>query len=579
MTLANLVTGKLVSLSKKVDTEMRTILIATGLMLSVLAVGARAQPTLKAVAIPWSTANALTIGTGVDVDLIDQQRGTCLEQNATDVIWLDGTGATQTQSKMELVTSYESLTNTLNLEVDYKSKANLDFSALKAGGSLNLNVKYDTFAKDESRTLAIVFKAWSDYGRRGLAKYSLDTAKAKLIAEGKYAEFRAACGTHTIVAQHNEAGLAVVILLMDLTAESKRALETSFSTNFSAAGSVEAVKLSGSIDMQANWKTFMTTASRLSKVQVTFESKGGAGISDSVKVAVAPDPTRLDAILTALQSVSPSFTQSASVPVQYLLVSNSVFGLQKEVADAAKLDTLNGYYLQLAKVDFAISRIDTYASSFPALVPIYKTDPKVVNLRSYRGRLVDAIEACALRNECTYQPPKALGVLFAEDILTDTNVVLKCTYTRYNTPDGSIGVNVITNAAAILSGKARLVSHVGLSTVILTRLGPTSTAVRPMVTRWLSLSTKPNDRTDTAEILAQIDNQTFREVVETSAGAIRLVNEDQMNRALQDMLRSVYTIEIQYDNGISVVNTVGPPFGGNCPLTIRQNEFVGLAVF
>lgn len=529
----------------------------------------QAQPSLQAVFIPWSNTNAITVGSGIDVDLIDQQRGTCLAQTTSDVLWLDNTGAVQTHSTMELVSTYKALSETLSLEVDYKSKADLDIAALKAGGSLHLNLKYNTFAKDESRTLAIVFKAWSDYGRKGLTKYSLDKPFADLVAAGKFDEFRTKCGTHTVVAQHNESMVAVVILMSDLTAESKRTLESSFSTGFNAGGMIDAAKLSGNSEMQTNWKTFMSTASRLSKVSVSFESKGGAGIPDALKVALTPDPTRLDAILTALQSAGTSFSQATSAPVQYLLVSNTVFGVKSKEVDAAKLDTLNGYYLQLAKVDFAISRIDSYSNTYPTLVPVYATDPKVQSLRGYRKQLITAIEGCALQDKCSYLPPKSLGVLFAEDIITDSSVRLKCLYSRYDTPDGRVSLDVITNAAVVLSGTARLLSHVGFETAILSRLGPISDPARPMPTTWQALALKHDSKTDTAKILAQVDNQIFSPDVTVDVGGVRIANEAHLRMLLQDIQHSVYVLDIQADNGMVVKNTVGPPYGGDCPFSSR----------
>jgi hypothetical protein len=549
---------------------MRTLFLGAALALGLVSSSAVAQgqPTLSAVSIPWSNTNAISVGTGIDVDLIDQQRGTCLAQTAADVGWMDNAGAAHTLSSMELVSTYQALTKTLSLEVDYKSKADLDIGALKAGGSLNLNLKYDTFAKDESRTLAIVLKAWSDYGRKGLSKYSLDTVSEKLVTDGSYEEFRARCGTHTVVAQHNEAMLAVVIQMSDLSAAAKQTLETSYSRNFNASGAIDAAKLSGSSELQANWKTFMETASKLSKVTVTFESKGGAGIPDALKVAVGPDATRIDAILSALQSVGPSFSQSTSAPTKYLLVSNTVFGVKSKVVDASKLDTLNSYYLQLAKVDYALSRIDAYSNNYPALVPVYQTDPKVLSVRAYRKQLLAAIEGCALRDECDYQPPKTLGLLFVEDILIGTDVQLRCLYTTYGTPDGKIRLNVLRNAAVVLTGNARLTSHVGLNTAILSRLGPISNPARPIVTKWQSISLKEDAKTDTARIIAQIDNQIFSPDVTVDVGGVRISNEDQQRSVLQDMLHSVYAVDIQADNGMVVKNTVGPPYGEKCPFTI-----------
>ena len=464
------------------------------------------------------------------------------------------------------MSDYATLAKTLNLEVDYKSKAEVQITALKAGGNVNLNLKYDTFAKDESRTLAIVVKAFSDYGRKGLTKYKLEDEFAAMISAGKFAEFRQRCGTHTVVAQHNDAMVAVVIQLSDISAESKRALQTTYASSFGGSGVVNGVTISGSVETQAQWKSLIETARRMGTMKVSFESRGGAGVSDALKVAVTSDPAKIDTILASLSSIGASFTQANSAPVQYLLVPNSVFGVTATISDASKLDVLNGYYLQLARLDYALSRIDGYKTSFPALAKLYASSPEVLKLASYRSQLVAAVESCVLRDACTYAPPKELGVLFAEDIIAPDALKLQCLYRRFDSLDGKVSINVLNNAAVVLRGKARLTQFVSLPTALLTRLGPVSIPPRPMVTAWQAVSLSQRDSAGNARILDQLDNQTFKPAVDVSTGDVTVTNEAVLASALADMLDSIYLISIQGQNGLFVQNAVGPPYGGDCPL-------------
>jgi hypothetical protein len=523
----------------------------------------------RILSVPWSNNNPTTIGSGLDVDLINQQRFTCLAFDDQAVKWLDGGGAVQTTSTIEMVSDYETLAKTLNLEVDYKSKADVGIAALKAGSSVNLNVKYDTFAKDESRTLAIVVKAFSDYGRKGLVKYSLDDKFSSLISDKMFDEFRAQCGTHTVVAQRNEAMVAVVIQLSDISAESKRTIQTAYNSTFGAKGSINGAEVSGNVEKQVKWKSLIETAKRMGTMKILFESRGGAGVSDALKVAVSSDPGKIDTILSALSSIGASFTQANSVPVEYLLVSNSVFGVKATISDASKLNTLNGYYLQLARVDYALSRIDGYKKSFPALAAVYASSPEVLKLRSYREQLVAAVEACVLHDTCTYKPPKELGVQFAEDIIVPDTISLQCLYKRFDSLDRKVSVNVLNNAAVVLRGKARLTQFVSIPTAILTRLGPDSTPPRTMVTSWQALATSEPDANGMVKVLAQVDNQTFDPDVTISKGAVPVNNEQELSGVLDDILGSIYVINMQGTNGLFVQNAVGPPFGGDCPF--KQN--------
>ncbi|MDR6384009.1 hypothetical protein [Paraburkholderia caribensis] len=519
----------------------------------------------RTLSVPWSDNNPTTIGSGLDVDLINQQRFTCLTYGDADVKWLDGAGAIHTNVTVELVSDYRSLAKTLNLEVDYKSKADVSIAALKAGGHVDLNVKYQTFAKDEARTLAIVVKAFSDYGRRGLVKYVLDQKYASLIDAGKFDEFREKCGTHTVVAQHNEAMVAVVILLSDISAESKKTIETTYNSGFGAKGPIGGAEISGDTQLQTNWKNIIETARRLGNMQITFESRGGNGVSDALRLAVSSDPTKIDTILSSLAAVGASFTQINSVPVEYLLVSNSVFGLKSSLSDPSKLETLNGYYLQLARIDYALSRIDAYKTDFPAIAAEYATSPEVLKLRSYRTELVAAIETCVTQDVCGYIPPKDLGVFFAEDIVIPDSVSLNCSYKRFDSKDGKVKINVLDNAAVIVRGKARLTNFMSLPTAILNRVGPDSTPPRTMITSWQTLRLSDATPNGTVRFIGQVDNQTFDADVEVGLGAVTVNNEQALSKILQDILGSIYLINIQGQNGFFVQNAIGPPFGGNCP--------------
>jgi hypothetical protein len=177
---------------------------------------------LRSLSIPYSPMAGIAVGSGVDIDLVNQQRFTCLDFQGTDVRWLDGDGAIATNASVDLVTDYESLAKTLDLEVDYKSKADVGLAKLKAGAEVNLNVKYSDFAKDEARSLALVFSAKSDYGRQGLQPFHLQQEFQQLISDQKYDDFRKRCGTHSIVAVRRQSAVAVVVMISELTHSAKK---------------------------------------------------------------------------------------------------------------------------------------------------------------------------------------------------------------------------------------------------------------------------------------------------------------------------------------------------------------------
>ncbi|RKR25795.1 hypothetical protein C8C93_1019 [Acidovorax sp. 93] len=537
-----------------------------GLVVGLGISAALAADDLRSLSVPYKADSAITLGSGLDIDLVNQQRDNCLEFNDADIKWLDTDGAIATTASMELVSDYKSLAKTLDLEVDYKSKADVSIAKLKAGGSLDLNLKYSDFAKDETRSVAIVVKAYSDYGRRGLRSYPLKKEFRDLIEQGKSDTFRQRCGTHTVVAEHRNAMVAVVITLTEVTASSKRAFEGMYKKHFEVEGPVKIATVKASSDFTTKWKSLVESASRLGRLDVKFESRGGAGIPDATKLAITGDPTKVDQILAALGTVGESFTREKAAPVEYLLLANTALGAKIKVADASKLDALNGYYLQLAKLDFALKRIGDYKQTFPQVYEAQYTKP-LLSLRQQRNQLVTAIEACVVNDQCSYKLPAELAVLFVEDIVAPESVTLDCSYKRFDSGDGQVKVNVLTNAAVVMRAKARLTEYVALPVALLSRFGPEADGEPlKMSTTFQAFAMSAPAADGFVRVLAQLDNQIFRPEVTASAGTVAITNLDALQAKHQRLLSSVYAIEMQAKNGMFIRNTVGPPFGGNCPV-------------
>lgn len=532
-----------------------------------------AQNDLRSLSVPYSSGNPTTIGSGIDVDLINQQRSTCLDIPAGAITFLDGPGAVRTDATIELVSDYKSLSKTLNLDVDYKSKGDVNFAAIKAGGSVEFSSKYEDFAKDESRSLAIVLKASSDFGRRGLSDYALKKEFADLLASGKYAAFREKCGTHTVVAQQNMAMVAIVVSLSDLSASSKRSLEATYKSNINGSGTINGVGLSGSVDKTIAWKSLVEAAKKVGRMNVQWASVGGAGITDALKVMTIPDPAKIDAVLKTLNEAGATLTQPNSAPAKFLLVSNSVFGMKSPISDVSKLEAVNSFYLQLVRVDYSLKRVDGYKDSFPALYQSEYAQSKIIlELRAYRKQLVDAIENCVLRDECNYTPPSSLAVLFLEDVILPESLKLQCSYQRFDSKDGKVKLNVLNDAAVILRGSARLTDYIGLQNAFLGRVEPETVPPRKVYTSWQAFSASQPASDRTVRIFAQLDNQKFGPEVSIGESTVVVTNESDMVRLMSSMLNSIYLVNMQAKSGMFIQNSVGPPFGGDCPLKMAVRE-------
>lgn len=547
---------------------MKFLLVATATFAALTVAGvstdcAAADDTVS-LAVPYSATQTTTIGSGLDFDLINQARFSCAPVAEADIVWLDSQGAIATKATIELVTSYSSLAKTLNLESDYKSKADVSIVALKGGASVHLNVKYDTFAKDESRSLALVVKAQSDYGRKGLRNApALDKKYQDLIDNKKYSEFRQRCGTHIVLAEHRMSMVAVVITLSDVSSSARQSLQSMFETSGKFGGTIDAAAVSASSEMATTWKQLIETAARLGKMHIDFESKGGQGISDALKLKITNDPTKIDQILEKLAEVGGSFTNNNSAVVEYAVLPNTAYGLRTTLVNPEKLARLNSYYLQLSKVDFALQRIDGYRTGLPQMYnKVYV--PEVGKLKLQRANLVTLVEGCVLNDTCPYLNPAGLDVLFLEDIIVPESFELSCFYKRFDSISGNIKTNVLDSAALILRAQARLSDFVSVPNAIVSRLADHGSGVGSSMFQSVAIS-EP-DAYGTARIKAQLDTIRFNPIAELSVNSVKVVNMDDIVAARKRLLGSIYGLEIQAKNGLVVMNSVGPPYGGNCPV-------------
>lgn len=524
-----------------------------------------ADVEVKALLVPYSSAEPTVIGSGIDLELINQARFTCLASTDT-AHWLDGEGSVATNAQVDLISDYNSLAKTLDLEVDYKSKADVSIQSLKAGGSVNLNIKYDTFAMDQQHTTAVVFKASSDYGRLGLSDYKLQPEFAKLLADGNAKTFRARCGTHTVVATQRQSMVAAVVTITDLTNSSKRSIEALFKSAFSGSAKLPVGAASASTETKLAWKNIVETAKKVGTVHITYEARGGSGIADATKLAITADPSNLDSILSAIASVGQGFSRDNSGTKAYILVPNSVFGAPPNVDSYAKLESLNQYYLRLDRIDYAITRVAGYKASFPELYRnVYLKKER--ELAALRANLLGVLETCVTKDYCPRLEEGRIDVLFVEDILLPDSFELGCGYSSFE----SVGENGRGTKAQVLSsisvnfrGRVRLAEYVSVETALINRFGADVSGVH-LIPQFVSYSSTFPDKSGVARISAIVDFKVLHPQVETSNGNVYVRNVDDLTRERDVLQNSVYGISMQAKNGLSIVNTIGPPFGGNCP--------------
>ena len=192
----------------------------------------------------------------------------------------------------------------------------------------------------------------------------------------------------------------------------------------------------------------------------------------------------------------------------------------------------------------------------------------MIKLQQQRNQLVAAIESCVLKDTCTYKPPSDLGVLFLEDIITADSFVLDCSYKQFNGSDiqgKPIKADVVTNISVNLRGAVRMADFVSVKAATLARFGPDAGTLHIIPTfPALTLSATHQGN---ARISATLDNAILHPDVSVTAGSIAVNNLADLTQQRDFLQNSVYSIAMQAKNGLTIQNTVGPPYGGECPIT------------
>jgi len=159
-----------------------------------------------------------------------------------------------------------------------------------------------------------------------------------------------------------------------------------------------------------------------------------------------------------------------------------------------------------------------------------------------------------------------------EDIIQPEKVLLDCSYKYFKVvgPDGRPNnTQVLTAITVTLAGKVRLADYIGLRSATLSRFGPDTQSIS-IIPGFAALSVSATDeKSGTARIVATLDHRNTRTDARVDAGTVVISNISDVT-AMRDLLQnSIYSVGIQAKNGLSVMNTLGPPFGGDCPV-VRQ---------
>jgi hypothetical protein len=193
--------------------------------------------------------------------------------------------------------------------------------------------------------------------------------------------------------------------------------------------------------------------------------------------------------------------------------------------------------------------------------------PIAGRLTQERNNLIATIEDCVIKDQCSYKTPSDLAILFLEDVISVRSLNMECGYSRYSFTDVSgqaRTTDVLTNISVNLRGDVRLAEFVSVKNALLNRFGPDTQAIQ-LSPGFSAVSMSEVDANGNARITATLDYRAIQPEVVQAAGTVSVSNISAISKLRETIQGSVYMLSFQAKNGLSILNTVGPPFGGDCP--------------
>jgi len=246
---------------------------------------------------PTST---LTLGKGLDPAQPNEEKRICFDFPEPNK---------KTEGALKTTASIEVLENTRNITAILNYDTNIDANLLFF--SANTQFDFDNTYTLDKRSVSVVVKASTEYGRLFLKKPVLLPEYAEMLDKKQFNQFRTFCGSRLVTTEVRGATVAVVITIENASSELISKLKITGSGGKSVAG----IGAKAKAMFEAEYRDKSTN----NEVRAQLFAVGGNGISDLDKVVqnMVRRGERLDEIADGLQKFISGFTVDNSAPVRF----------------------------------------------------------------------------------------------------------------------------------------------------------------------------------------------------------------------------------------------------------------------
>ena len=521
-------------------------------------VGAEARVTDSQ--FPYDATKPLKIGQGLDLNKFGSPRQECLNYE----LEFETEGAIDTKVDLEIVTTYEELSNTLNIDESRSISADVSWAAYKANGSFSGDSKFSDFRKNQSSSIFVVFNVFSEWGKRQAKNFNLKDEFKALLSEGKHDEFYQRCGTHLIIAERRKSQISLLIGISNLTEDSKRIVEKKLRTEIGAKGQINGVNANVSEKTKKDWSNTIETSQKYGDISVKIFSKGANGLSEGEKLSPALSED-LPSLLKRLSDYASKFTQQSSAISNYLILSNTAFGLDQPMVNFEKLNLLPKLFDNLEEIDYRISELNKIRDDYPEIFNLLyiNTEEEQVEYKQYLERV---IEECLKVDLCPKRLKRAPMFHPLNDFLVEDKIKADCSYENYTTLNASgksEDIRVLSNIRLFAEGKMRMPSYLQFSTAIIRAIGDSGAESTP---QFNSPTVKDKEKS-ISKFYTTVDNHVFdhKDLVIKKDGVLS-INSAAIREKLLSIQDTSYVVEAKLKDGNRLLDYLGFPVIEDCPI-------------
>lgn len=206
-------------------------------------------------------------------------------------------------------------------EEDFQEKFKLDASLQarllisKPGIHFGIDEKY--FNKDYYKTIALIAK--TEFGKKGITNYSLNTEAQKLINDANYKEFIEKYGTHFV--QKTNTGLEIVVFI----SIKKEYFESEEEVNIGGQAKF------GVVNAKADYNKAINLAKTNNDFEIQIYTLGPKDALSQISEIIKSSENPIDDIKLTLSDLLKTFTRENSKTLGYFYSPVSLLGVPKDL--------------------------------------------------------------------------------------------------------------------------------------------------------------------------------------------------------------------------------------------------------